>query len=104
MITRLRTSNPRIQETIYMANLVLHCGARHVERRAVERAITPAASSTWVPVPHHRLLEQVQSTIAGSGFTVTNEAHALWNGGRRYFGLLEVATGISHEDYGLVIG
>ena len=34
-----------------MVNLVLHCGARHVDRRAVEEAKTPAASETWVPIP-----------------------------------------------------
>ena len=87
-----------------MVNLVLHCGARHVERDSVVEALTPAASATWVPVPHHRLLEQVEATIVGSGMTVTNQAHALWNGGLRYFGLLEVTNGRAHDDYGLVIG
>ena len=87
-----------------MVNLVLHCGARHVERRAVEAADTPSASATWVPVPHHRLLEQVESTLAAGGMTVANEAHALWSDGLRYFGLLEVTNGEPHEDYGLVIG
>jgi len=36
--------------------------------------------------------------------TVANEAHALWNDGLRYFGLLEVTNGQLHDDYGLVIG
>jgi hypothetical protein len=87
-----------------MVNLVLHCGARHVERQAIEKAATPAASPTWVPVPHHRLLEQVETTLVSSGMTVANEAHALWNDGLRYFGLLEVTNGHTHDDYGLVIG
>ncbi len=87
-----------------MVNLVLHCGARHVERQVVEQAATPTASETWVPVPHHRLLEQVESTLVASGMTVANEAHALWSDGLRYFGLLEVTNGAAHDDYGLVIG
>jgi hypothetical protein len=87
-----------------MLNLVLHCGAQHVEREAVERAPTPAASQTWVPVPHHRMLEQVEETLAGNGMTVVNQAHALWHDGMRYFGLLEVTNGSSREEYGLVIG
>lgn len=87
-----------------MVNLILHCGAQHVERPAVVKAKTPAASATWVPVPHHRLLEQVESTLVGGGMTVANEAHALWNDGLRYFGLLEVTNGSPHDDYGLVIG
>ena len=87
-----------------MTNLVLHCGARSVERRAIEVADTPAGSPTWVPVPHHRLLEQVESTLVASGMTVVNQAHALWQDGLRYFGLLEVTNGQAHDDYGLVIG
>jgi Domain of unknown function (DUF932) len=87
-----------------MVNLVLHCGARHVERRAIEQANTPASSPTWVPIAHSRLLEQVETTLTASGMTVANEAHALWNDGLRYFGLLEVTSGQPHDDYGLVIG
>ncbi len=87
-----------------MVNLVLHCGARHVERRAVLEARTPAASQTWVPVAHHRLLEVVESTLADCGMTVASEAHALWGDGARYFALLELSNGQTHEDYGLVIG
>jgi hypothetical protein len=87
-----------------MVNLVLHCGAQHVERQEVEDALTPEASASWVPVPHHRLLEQVESTLVASGMHVENEAHALWNNGLRYFGLLEVTNGRAHNDYGLVVG
>ncbi len=87
-----------------MTNLVLHCGARSVDRRAIEVAATPAGSPTWVPVPHHRLLGQVESTLVTSGMTVVNQAHALWQDGLRYFGLLEVTNGQAHTDYGLVIG
>ena len=87
-----------------MTNLVLHCGARSVERQAIEVADTPAGSPTWVPVPHHRLLQQVETTLVAGGMTVVNQAHALWQDGLRYFGLLELANGRPHDDYGLVIG
>ena len=87
-----------------MVNLVLHCGARHVERDAVEMAKTPAPSATWMPVAHHRILEQVEATLRSGGMMVTNEAHALWQDGLRYFGLLEVTNGQPHDDYGLVVG
>jgi hypothetical protein len=87
-----------------MVNLILHCGARHVERGAVEEANTPAPSETWVPIAHHRLLELVESTLVVSGMCVANETHALWSGSLRYFGLLEVTNGQPHEDYSLVIG
>src|SRR5688500_9806548 len=87
-----------------MANLVLHCGARHVERHVVEEAPTPAASPTRVPIAHHRLLEHAEDALTASGMTVANEAHALWTDGLRYFGLLEVTNGRPPKDYGLVIG
>ncbi len=87
-----------------MVDLILHCGARHVERKVVEQAATPPPSETWVPVPHHRLLEQVESTLIGNGMTVANQANALWNDGQRYFGLMEVVNGETHDDYALVIG
>ncbi len=87
-----------------MTNLILHCGARHVERDAVETAPTPPPSRTWVPVAHHRLLEEVETTLAGSGLNIVNQAHALWQDGLRYFGLLKVANGQAQEDYSLVVG
>jgi hypothetical protein len=87
-----------------MADLILHCGAQHVEWRTVETARTPPASDTWRPIPHHRLLELVEHTLTNSGMKVANEAHALWTEGLRYFGLLEVTNGHAAEDYALVIG
>jgi hypothetical protein len=87
-----------------MANLLLHCGARHVERRTIAQSQTPAATPSWVPIPHIRLLELVESTLTASGLTIANQAHALWSDHLRYFGLMEVVNGEAHEDYGLVIG
>jgi hypothetical protein len=87
-----------------MTNLVLHCGARHVERCAVEEAQTPAASETWVPIAHHRFLDLVEDTLIASHMNIVNQAHALWSDGLRYFGLLEVTNGQPRKDYGLVIG
>jgi hypothetical protein len=87
-----------------MLNLYLHCGARHVDRAKIEQATTPTASRTWVPVAHHRQLEQVETTIESSGFKIVNEAHALWHEGLRYFGLLEISNGQAHQDYTLVLG
>ena len=81
-----------------MLNLCLHCGAKGVDREQVETATTPDPTDTWVPVPHHRLLEQVESTLEGHGLRVVNESHALWGDGSRYFGLLEVANGAQHDE------
>ena len=87
-----------------MLNLMLHCGAQHVDREQVEVAATPARTRSWVPIPHHRLLDQVEKTLAGCGMRVVNQAHGLWGDGQRYFGLLEVFNGQVAEDYGSVVG
>ena len=85
-----------------MANLLLHCGGQHVSRDDVYGTPTPERTQTWVPVPHHRLLELVESTIGGHGFQIQNQAHALW--GDRYFGLMGLTNGHAASDYDLVLG
>ncbi len=87
-----------------MANLLMHCGGRHVTRDDVANVSTPTRTRSWVPVPHHRLLDLVESTIEGQGYRVTNQAHGLWGDGDRYFGLMELANGHTEDDYGLVLG
>ena len=85
-------------------NLTLHCGSRHVQREQIERCPTPPRTDTWVPIPHYRLLEQVETTLTGAGLRIINQAHAMPHDGLRYFGLMEVTNGRSHQDYGMVLG
>ncbi len=87
-----------------MLDLCIHCGGKHASRDEIENVETPQPTDSWVPVPHHRLRRQVETSLEGYGLRVVNEAHALWNDGARYFGLMEVANGSEHDDYGLVIG
>lgn len=87
-----------------MLNLCLHCGSRAVERDTVQRAATPQGTKTWTPVPHGRVLEEVERALVSADLTVVNEAHALWGNGLRYFGLLEVSNGRAPSDHALVVG
>ena len=59
-------------------NLIVHCGGRNVSRDKIEQAQTPNRTRSWVPIPHHRLLHQVETTLEGQEFRVVNQAHALW--------------------------
>ena len=74
-----------------MANLLMHCGGRHVTRPEIINCPTPERTESWVPVPHYNLLQVIERTIGGQGFRITNQAHGLWGEGARYFGLLELA-------------
>ena len=85
-------------------NLILHCGAEAVERDALKAVRTPAATSSWQPVPHLRLVQQVEHALAASHLTIVNHAHALSHEGNRYFGLLQVQNGSENPDYAWVLG
>jgi len=87
-----------------MLNLCLHCGAHKASRDEIESATTPQPTSTWFPIAHARLLDQVESTLADVGLNVVSEAHALGRDGDRYFGLLALQNGQAHDDYALIAG
>src|SRR5690348_15506115 len=85
-------------------NLMLHCGARTVDREQIAAVATPPRTETWVPIPHSQLLAGVQGCLERAGLSVVTEAHGLTRDGARYFGLLQVANGESPDDFGLVVG
>lgn len=79
-------------------NLMLHCGANHVERQDVIDAPTPEGRTrTHYPIPHATLLDEVERNLEYGGLAVVNEAHGLSHEGNRYFGLIQLrASGIDH--------
>jgi hypothetical protein len=85
-------------------NLILHCGAQRVELDEVRRVITPPATQSWQPIPHDRLISTVQATLARTQLHVGAQAHSLTHDGLRYFGLMEVRSHKSSEDYCWVLG
>jgi len=85
-------------------NLILHCGARAVSREQVATVPTPARTASWVPLPHHQLLNGVQTALERAGLSVVTEAHGLTRDGDRYFGLLQLANGHTDQEFGLVVG
>ena len=85
-------------------NLVLHCGGASVDRDAIRSVPTPLSTPTWTPIPHLRLVEQVERALRAAHYEITTQAHALSHGGDRYFGLIQVEGGRSNRDYSLVLG
>jgi hypothetical protein len=64
-------------------------------------------TETWCPIPHHKLIEQVESALNTLDMEVVNQAHALTKDGARYFGLLQVDRRQSdgrERDYAFVAG
>jgi hypothetical protein len=89
---------------MHKSNLCLHAGAQAVTRDQIVSVNTPSRTSTWVPIPHHRLLDGVQTSLERAGLSVVNEAHGLTRDDNRYFGLLQIANGHPDRDFGLVVG
>ena len=85
-------------------NLLLHCGARAVEREQVMNIETPWPTDTWTPIAHIALVAHVEQTLRTNGLVVGNQAHSLSHEGARYFGLMEVQRNESDADYCWVLG
>ena len=85
-------------------NLVLHCGARHITREQLAIIPCPTATETWHPIPHIRLVEEVQRSLAASNMRIVNESYGVTEDNGRMFGLLEIANCQEMTDYAYVIG
>jgi hypothetical protein len=97
------------QETDRPAPLLLHCGARVVNREEVNAVVTPLPTSTWFPLPHREFVDQVTEQVSQGEFEIQNERHALSGDGARYFGTLSIVSKAAPEaevprDYGFVVG
>ena len=85
-------------------NMILHCGAGFIDRSQLDRITTPEATSTWTPIPHGRLVDEVKSALTSETIEVTEEAHSTTKDGNNYFGLLQVSNKSKQEDFAYVVG
>jgi hypothetical protein len=99
MIAFLDQQPPSVIPKPPRPNLLLHCGARAVERKDVQCVATPRATDTWTPIPHLELVTQVERTLKANSLVVGTQAHSLTHDGARYFGLMEIQRTESAEDY-----
>jgi hypothetical protein len=86
------------------ANLLLHCGAHAVDRKIIGETPTPKPTTTWTPLPHMSLIDEVEQVLKSNRLSVVNQAHSLTRDGLRYFGLNEIQNSVIHQDYAWVLG
>jgi hypothetical protein len=86
--------------------MLLHCGGQVIDRSTLTGIPTPEATDTWFPLPHHELVEEVETQLGDAGFNLLGQSHAISHEGNRYFGLLEVSQfGNSPQNgHGWVVG
>jgi hypothetical protein len=97
------TARDTVREDI-SHKLLLHCGSHAVNRAALDAVVTPERTSTWQPIPHTALIDQVELALRNNNLTVVGEAHSLTKAGNRYFGLFQIQNGAVHDDYAWILG
>lgn len=83
--------------------LLLQKGSKLVDRDELAAVRTPAATETWTPVPHHTLVDAVESSLTVNGLVIRDSQFAVGRGGDRFFGLLTIADS-TNPDYATAIG
>jgi hypothetical protein len=77
--------------------LMLHRGARQVDRQELDTIEAPVATDTYFPVKHSTVLNRVLDTLEGSGYHVTKQALALSADNHRFFATLDLAAPITDQ-------
>lgn len=75
--------------------LMLHTGARLVERAELDAVYPPAPTDTWFPLKHSAVLDRVMSTLDASGYHVTKASFALSADNHKFFGTLDLQSPIA---------
>lgn len=82
-----------------MANdLVLHCGAREVERRDLELIEAPPPTSSWFPLKHLTVVTAVEGTLDRAGFSIVKSRLSVSHDGFRFFAVLDLASQIGSSE------
>lgn len=86
------------------SNLVLHCGARAINREQLFKIDAPAPTKSWNPVAYRDLVGEVEKALTASNMRIVNEAFGVTDENARMFGLLQVANCKETTDYAYVVG
>ena len=86
------------------SNLILHCGARHVDRTQLAQFPCPPATETHHPIAHIRLVQEVEKALTASQMRIVTESFGVTEDGERMFGLMQIAHGEEMKDYAYALG
>lgn len=73
-----------------MQGLMLHKGTHEVGRSELSRIATPESTPTWRPVPHIELVETLEASLEGAGYTVGQETFGAGRKGALLFGVMRI--------------
>ena len=85
-------------------NLILHCGARHMNREQLSTILAPLGTESWFPTSHIQLVQEVERSLTNSNMRIVNESYGVTEDKNRMFGLLQIENCQPTKDYAYVIG
>lgn len=75
-----------------------------VDRAGLAAVHTPAPEGIWHPVPHLTMVEQLETALVPYNIKIVNETFKLDKGGKRMFGMLQVANCKPDNDFSFAVG
>jgi hypothetical protein len=72
--------------------LIAHCGSNKITREELALVLTPEATATHRPVPHHRIVEALIETLGFRHLNVVRDEYAVSENGMKMFGVLDLET------------
>lgn len=88
-----------------MANgVMMHAGGWTASENEVAAVAVPERTSSYTPIPHARVIEQLRNLLPGHGLKLERLSLGLAEGGAKLFGVADVVNGTGSPDWGLSIG
>jgi hypothetical protein len=87
-----------------VSDLVLHAGGWSATEADAVAVAVPERTSTYTPIPHGRVLEQLRKVLPMHGMKLERLQLGLANNGSRLFGVADVVNGTGRPDWGIAIG
>lgn len=82
--------------------LMLHTGAETIDYDGLRQMITPDATNSHVPIPHHAVVDMVKYSLGFYGHELVSEDYGVTPDGNRFFGVLSLKS--PYGDYTDMVG
>lgn len=87
-----------------MAGLIIHRGAKRLDRTELAKIEAPEGTGTWTPVKHSELVGDLESTLSEFKIQIVKEELAVARNGNFFFATLDLKQTIEHSEYTSCMG
>ena len=86
-----------------MEGLIVHAGASKLSREQLVDILPPEATSTFKPIKHSDLVDEVHGALARRTLSVVKEEYAVSQDGMKLFGCLDLTTSANDFRFSIAI-